>query len=573
MHSKNMLTHLSIHNYLIADHIELDFSRGMTVMTGETGAGKSVILDALALALGGRADRESFNIQGGKIDISACFHIPHSPEVQKWLQDKDLNNQEDCILRRVITSEGRSRGYINGVSLPISDLKFISQQLIDLHGQHGQQLLLNKQFHRTLLDNYGQCQLSAKKTNSLAQQYKTLIEQKKILISQSKILYEREALLRYQLAELEELNLLPNELKELEQLHRQLLHADNHLNICHDVVSICTTNEPNPLIDQISQCKKKLSELNETLPQVGTIIEMLSSAHIQLEEAVTELEHLTSQITADPEQQFSIEKRLDLIYTLARKHHITPEQLIEKQEELREELKKFALNDKQIEQINTEIKKRLDQYKSTAEQLSEKRERAAKKLSNDVTLQLKRLNMPHSQFLVSLTPNTSNTPSAQGLESIEFLISTNLNQPPKTLAKVASGGELSRISLAIQVITAQTSHTNTIIFDEIDVGISGKTAETVGNMLQKIGHTTQIVCITHQPQVAAKGHHHIHITKNISDLKTQIAMTYLSHDERTQEIARMLAGAKITTPSLAHAKEMLSKKPKPLSQEPQLETN
>ena len=568
-----MLTHLSIHNYLIADHLELDFSRGMTVMTGETGAGKSVILDALALALGGRADRESFNIHDKKIDISASFHISHSPEVLKWLQDRDLDNQENCILRRVITSEGRSRGYINGVSLPISDLKFISQQLIDLHGQHGQQLLLNKQFHGPLLDNFGQCQLKAKKTNTLAQHYKALIEQKKTLISQNETLRERESLLRYQLAELEELNLLPNELEQLEQLHRQLLHADNHLNICHDVVSICTTNEPNPLIEQISLCKKKLSELTESLPQVNTLIEMLSSAHIQLEETVTELEHLTSQITADPEQQLNIEKRLDLIYTLARKHHIEPEKLIEKYGAIQEELKKFELNDQQIEQINTEIKKLLEQYNVTAQQLSKERERAAKKLSNEVTLQLKRLDMPHSQFLVSLIPNPTSTPSAQGLESIDFLISTNLNQPPKALGKVASGGELSRISLAIQVITAQTSHTNTIIFDEIDVGISGKTAETVGNMLQKIGHTTQIVCITHQPQVAAKGHHHIHITKNISDLKTQIAMTYLSHDQRTQEIARMLAGAKITTPSLAHAKEMLSKKPKPLPQEPQLETH
>ncbi len=553
-----MLHQLSICDYAIVDQLELSIDQGMTVITGETGAGKSIMLDALGLAIGDRADSGCVRLGSARAEIRACFNIAHCEAARQWLQAHDLlMDDNECILRRVITKEGRSRGYINGTPSPLADLRAIGELLIDIHSQYEHQSLLKKYNHRVLLDGFAGAIPLAASVAGLARNYETVQKELDRLLSEKQAQEERIQLLSYQLKELEQLNLADGEITQMERDHRQLTNATATLETCHQISHICADNESVNVLQQLSRCVNQLSELSLDHPAIIQSMDMLASAQIQVEEAVGEINHFVDHFDADPARLQSIEERLGIVYELARKHRIQPDELLDKQRGLAHELEKIQCHDEMTSELESRLETLYRQYHEQAEKLSHQRHKAAVTLGKTISDRMRLLGMPRGLLKVSLTPLLSKAVVAGGQEEIEFLVTANPGQPPRPLVKVASGGELSRISLAIQVATAQTSHTPTLVFDEVDVGIGGGTAEVVGNMLREIGRGGQVLCVTHQPQVASKADHHLQVNKTLSKAASNTEITLLLGDYRIQEVARMLGGIEITRSTLAHAKEML----------------
>ena len=555
-----MLNQISINNYAIVDQLDLDIHPGMTVITGETGAGKSIMLDALGLALGDRADSHCVRTGAERAEILACFDLCNNPQAREWLKSRDYDsesNGNDCILRRVITKEGRSRGYINGTPATLADLKAIGEWLIDIHSQHAHQSLLKKSSHTLLLDNYSGTTELAKQVATIARQHSRINNQLNRLLSQRQEQDERIQLLSYQLQELEQLGLCQDEVETLEREHKEQSTAGETLAACHKVNQICANEDQGNLIQQFSVCIHQLSDLQIEHPGICNALDMLASAQIQVEEAVGELNHFIDHFDADPERVQFIEERLSAIYDLARKHRVQPEELLEKQQLLSTELEKIQCHDEQVMELENSLSTLVTQHQSLASELTKKRIKSAKKLEKQVTERIALLGMPRGGFTIQLAEIKHRIISPFGHEEVEFLVSTNPGQPERPLAKVASGGELSRISLAIQVIIAQTVHTHTMVFDEIDVGIGGGTAEIVGNMLRELGDNGQILCVTHQPQVASRGHQHLHVSKILGKSTSSSQIKGLDGNHRIQEVARMLGGLEMTASTLNHAKEML----------------
>ena len=552
-----MLTQLSISNFAIVDQLDLDIESGMTVITGETGAGKSIMLDALGLATGDRADPECIRTGSGRAEIHACFDLTHCPDAIKWLENKELLSDNECILRRVITKEGRSRAYINGTPSPLSDLRGIGELLVDIHGQHESQSLLKKNSHRLLLDDYANTRKLATDVAFIAHQHNRLQTELNELLNSQQEQHERVQLLTYQLEEFEQLSLQEGELTELEKELQQLTQAEATLSACHQINHICSDSDAGNLLQQLTHCLHLLGDLSVDHPAINSTMDMFSSAHIQVEEAVGELNHFIDHFDADPQRMQEVDERLSALYDLARKHRAQPEELLDKQQSLASELEKIQFSDEHADALQTKLDDLKHKYQAKAEKLSERRQKASRKLEKQVIARMSLLGMPRGQFNVSLTPNDTKTLSPLGQEDIEFLVTTNPGQPPRPLAKVASGGELSRISLAIQVITAQTSRIPSMVFDEVDVGIGGGTAEIVGSMLRELGEKSQVLCVTHQPQVASQGHQHLFVSKKHSQSASSTRITHLNGDHRINEIARMLGGVEITRSTLVHAEEML----------------
>ena len=555
-----MLNQISISNFAIVDHLSLDINPGMTAITGETGAGKSIMLDALGLALGGRADSNCIRDGSNRAEISACFDLQRIPAARQWLQERDYledNGASECILRRVITREGRSRGYINGTVVTLAELKALGELLIDIHSQHAHQSLLKKSNHTVLLDEFAGSLNLSRDVARAALDYRQTHEQLNALLSNQQEREERVQLLSYQLNELEQLHLQPGEVEQLEQEHRQQSQADATLSACHQVTQACTDDEGNNLLQQLSFCLHRLGDLQIDHSAITNSLEMLSSARIQVEEAVGELNHFIDHFEADPQRAREIEERLTAIFDLARKHRIQPEELLTKQQQISEELEKVQCHDEQVVALEQAMERLHRQHNQLAQKLSSQRQSAARKLEKLVSERIALLGMPKGKFCVGLTDIPERTVAAQGLESIEFLVTTNPGQAPRPLGKVASGGELSRISLAIQVIIAQSAATPTLVFDEVDVGIGGGTAEIVGSMLREVGKNGQVLCVTHQPQVASQAHQHLHVSKKMSRNTSSTRITQLDGEHRVHEIARMLGGIELTAPTLNHAQEML----------------
>ncbi|MGE8307895.1 MAG: DNA repair protein RecN, partial [Pseudomonas kermanshahensis] len=537
-----MLVHLSIHNYAIVEHLDLELARGMSVITGETGAGKSIMLDALGLALGDRADSGVVRPGADKADILATFDLADIPEARTWLAERDLDNDGPCILRRVITAEGRSRGYINGTPCPLSDLKSLGELLIDIHSQHEHQSLLKTDTHRRLLDEYAgaidlarQVQLAAKRWNQ------TRLELERLSNSGDEQ-RARHQLLSYQLEELDNLGLGENELVQLEQEHKNLTNAEALFGICRQVIDQCSESDSGNVLSALTSSLNRLGAATNSPKALGEAANLIASAQIQVEEAVGELNRFLDHFDADPMRLQALEERLDTIYTLARKHRVHPTELPHLQQRLMEELEGLNASDESIERLGEELAAYAQHYKERARELSALRQQAAQQLAVAVEQEVQRLGMPGGRFCIELTPNEGNDLSPHGLEQIELLVSANPGQPLKGLAKVASGGELSRISLAIQVITAQTSRIPTLVFDEVDVGIGGPTAEIVGQLLRRLGDRGQVLTVTHLPQVAAQGHHHLFVHKVRHSDTTHTAVASLGKRERVEEVARMLGG-------------------------------
>ncbi|KAF1056944.1 MAG: DNA repair protein RecN [Pseudomonas delhiensis] len=552
-----MLVHLSVHNYAIVEHLDLELAAGMTVITGETGAGKSIMLDALGLALGDRADSGAVRPGADKADILASFDVSAIAEARDWLAERDLEQDGPCILRRVITAEGRSRAYINGTPCPLGDLKSLGELLIDIHSQHEHQSLLKSDTHRRLLDEFAATQDLARQVHLAAQRWKQTHQELDRLSRSGDEQRSRHQLLSYQLEELENLALGENELEDLENQHKTLSNAGSLIAACRQVVEMCSESDAGNVLSALTSSLNRLTAFQSQPSALAEAVNLLSSAQIQVEEAIGELNRFVDHFDADPARLMQLEERLDAIYSLARKHRVQPTEVLELQQRLLDELEALNADDEAVERLTEELAAYARHYQEKADELSRVRQAAAPQLASAVETEMQRLGMPGGRFAIELRALSPDEPQTQGLEAVDFLVSANPGQPLKGLAKVASGGELSRISLAIQVITAQTSRIPTLVFDEVDVGIGGPTAEVVGQLLRRLGDRGQVLTVTHLPQVAAQGHQHLFVHKQRGSSETRTAVANLKKAERIEEIARMLGGVDLTRESLAHARKMV----------------
>lgn len=553
-----MLIQLTIQNFALVEQLDLDLQKGMTAITGETGAGKSIMLDALGLALGDRADPEAIRGGAERADISATFTLGDNGEALHWLRDHDFPEQDDlCILRRVLTRDGRSRAYINGQSTTLAELKTLGEMLIDIHSQHEHQSLLKTATHQRLLDAFGTLQDAARKVHDLASRARKLQQEITTLKTASATQAAQIELLGFQVQELDDLRLQADELPALEAEHKQLSHADEALGALQEVLAICNTDDE----FNLEQALRRVTSLLESLPFRNPLLEeaasMLSTALIQVEEAGSSLQRASEHIEQNPARLAEVDERLGVIHKLARKHKVAPVELYAHAQQLAAQLKGLGNAAGHAEALEQELAVVLKDYRAEAERLSQKRAKAAKQLEKAVNAQLARLGMATAVFSLDLHTQKDAEPALQGHDAAEFLVSTNPGQPPRPLAKIASGGELSRISLAIQVVTAQTSSIPTLVFDEVDVGIGGGTARAVGELLHELGGRGQILCVTHQPQVASQAHQHLLVSKSSSKNATVTSLVVLDKKQRITEIARMLGGDALTDKSLAHAKELL----------------
>ncbi|MBC6904224.1 DNA repair protein RecN [Saccharophagus sp. K07] len=548
-----MLTHLQVSDFTLVSQLSLDFGAGLTVLTGETGAGKSILLDALGLALGDRAEADKVRAGAERAEVTACFDISRLTQVQQWLRDADLD-ADDCIVRRVVTGEGRSRAYINGQLVTLTQLRELGDQLLDIHSQHEHQSLLQTATHRRLLDDYGRHQDLVEQVKAAFVRWQELETAAERVRTNSSELNARHQLLSYQVEELDQLGLAPGEVENLEGRQRQLAHAAQIQQSCQAVADMCNESDDS-MADRLHRALHLLNNLPFKSPRLAEVESMLQGALIQVQEAHSELHRELAGFEEQEDNLFEIEQRLSTVYEIARKHRVAPEALAELHEQLALELKGLQSGDEQLAQLEEASAKALADYRELAQRLSGARTKAAKALSKAVGQQLAALAMGHAVFEIALREQKE--PGRWGAETVEFLISTIPGQPAKPLAKIASGGELSRISLAIQVVVAKTSIIPTLVFDEVDAGIGGTTGDVVGQMLRQLGESAQILCVTHLAQVASKAHQHLKVEKTVSKKGASTAISRLEGEAKVVEIARMMGGGVESPQSLAHAREML----------------
>ncbi|KZX55002.1 DNA repair protein RecN [Halioglobus sp. HI00S01] len=547
-----MLSHISISNYTIVSELEMEFAAGMTVITGETGAGKSITLDALGLCLGDRADPKAVRHGAKRAEIAATFDISALPAASAWLDSRDLEGGDECLLRRVITAEGRSRAYINGSPSTLQDCAELGALLIDIHSQHAHQSLLRKPVQRALLDAYAGHQKLAADVEQSASNWLRAQRELELLTGSADEHASRAQLLAYQVDELDQLALGETELQELEQEQKLLANAEQILSSAHSALDLCDQQE-----NGTRRALQLLSDDAHAGDAADSARELLDSAAIQIAEARSEIQRHLDAVEIDPERLDIVQRRLETIYDVARKHRVMPEQVAEVHQRLREELDSLAGSEERIKELQGEMASLERAYAGQAKKLSSSRSRAAKKLVKAAQEVLATLAMAQCTLEIALTPRDNSAPHPHGVEDIEFLISTNPGTAPQGLGKIASGGELSRISLAIQVVTASAGTVPSMVFDEVDVGIGGAVAEVVGKLLRDLAGTAQVLCVTHLPQVAAQGQQHLQVSKQSNKDSVETRLSTLGQDEKVEEIARMLGGVKITEQTLAHAREML----------------
>jgi DNA repair protein RecN (Recombination protein N) len=547
-----MLSHISISNYTIVSQLEMEFASGMTVITGETGAGKSIMLDALGLCLGDRADPKAVRHECPRADITATFDIADIPAASAWLNSRDLLDGDECLMRRVVTAEGRSRAYINGSTSTLQDCAELGALLIDIHSQHAHQSMLRKPVQRELLDAYAGHQKLARQLEQTASDWLRAQRELELLTGAKDEQTARAQLLAYQVEELDDLALTEGELAELEQEQKLLANAEQILESAHAALDLCDAQETGT-----RQALQLLSGDTHTGPAAEGARELLDSAAIQLSEARSEIQRHIDGAEVNPERLDEVQRRLELIYDVARKHRVMPEEVMPLHQRLQEELAGLEGSTERIAQLQAEMQQLDEAYRKDADKLSKQRAKAGKKLVKSAAEILSSLAMAQCQLEIALQARESQAPHPHGNEDIEFLISTNPGAAPQPLGKIASGGELSRISLAIQVVTASTGTVPSMVFDEVDVGIGGAVAEVVGKLLRDLAGKAQVLCVTHLPQVAAQGHQHLQVSKSSSKKSVETSLTALQSESKVEEIARMLGGVKITKQTLAHAREML----------------
>ena len=551
-----MLLSITINNYTLVDSLEIEFSGGTTAITGETGAGKSLILDALSMALGDRADSSTIRQGKDRAQITTSFDISCISEAKKWLEHNDFSEGDECILRRIYTTEGRSKGYINGQPCTMQQLQQLGDILVDLHSQHEHQSLLRRNTHRKLLDEFNNSVELAEQVAGYFQDWHRATKKLHNLTERSDELTARRGLLEFQIEELQEFNLESNYLQQLELEQQNLANAEQIIQDSQKLLAISDQNETFNLRDGFNQSLSILSQLKHKPEALEEAEQLLQSGLIQVDEAVRCIEQHIDRFEANPQRLQQIEDELGLIFQLARKHRVDSYELGGKLDQLRLELEQLTAGDQNLEALQQQVDQYSDQYKKAATELSFIRQQGAVKMSEQINRQLQQLSMEGAELLVQLTPMEENNFKSYGLEEIEFLISTNPGQAHKPLAKVASGGELSRVSLAIQVVAAANSSIPTVVFDEVDVGIGGSTADIVGELLKQLGSKGQVISVTHQPQVAAHAHQHYVVSKITENSSAESNIDNLNKAQRIEELARMLGGAKVTEQTLSHASEL-----------------
>ncbi len=547
-----MLTHLLVCDFTLVERQEITFERGLTVLTGETGAGKSLLLEALSFVLGSRADVNKVRQGAEQAEVCASFDLTHLTKARNWLQEADLNGEE-CIIRRILHRDGRSRAQINGRPVTQTQVRALAALLVDIHSQHAHQALLMSSAQRKLLDAFGQHGPAVREVTHTFKALQACQQQLEALKNQSDELNARLQLLTYQAEELDTLNLKPGELDELEGQQKQLVHFEQTQHTCLQVIDTCVTAEE-AIATQLHRLTTQLKNLPHPSNAVEVARSLLNEAKIQVEEAARELERDTEE-ALDESALAEVEERLSAIYEVARKHRVAPEALVDLHTQVSEELQSLMGGDHTLEALEAQCDKALDAYQTAANQLSSLRNQTAKRLAKQVNQHLKSLAMANAELSVTL--QRSEQPTAYGGESVDFLISTVPGQPPLPLNKIVSGGELSRISLAIQMVTAKTAVTPTLIFDEVDVGIGGATGDVVGRLLRALSDNTQVLCVTHLAQVASKAHHHYTVEKVTRKKSVLTILHQLDEEGKIMEVARMMGGAIDSEQSLAHAREML----------------
>lgn len=552
-----MLLNLNIIDLAVVKSLDLDLEQGMSVLTGETGAGKSILLTALGLALGDRADSGYVRPDCKRAEINLEFDLADAPLAQQWLKDNELDAEQQCLIRRVINHDGRSKAYINNRPVTLQALQELSEKLVEIHGQHAHLTLLNADEQRRLLDAYAKNHPLLDSVNACYREWHQTSKELANLIKSSVDQTEREELLRYQLEELQQLDLANFNYAHLSEEHAKLANLGQILSTGQAQVDMLYENDQLSANQMLNHCLTELNHIAQFAPELNEICSMLSEAQIQVEEASLQLRRFLESQEADPQYLEDLENQIGIIQSLSRKHHVTPDELPELVGKLESELDGLTHSSERIDALTASAEQLLAQYHQLAAQLSAQRKLCGKKLQQQISAMIKELGMPQGEFLVDIGALDSTIPKLNGKDKIEFLVSANPGLPAKPLAKVASGGELSRISLAIQVTTSSDKTTPTMIFDEVDSGIGGGIAEIVGQKLRSLSHNRQVMCVTHLPQVAAQAHHHLYVEKNNRTDMTSSNVRLLETEERVEEIARMLGGINITANTLAHAKEML----------------
>lgn len=552
-----MLRSLQIRNFAIIDQLEVEFDEGMTVLTGETGAGKSILVDALGLVLGERAGNGLVRSGTKRAEFSAEFGLADLPQVKQWLDQQTLDQDDECVLRRVINADGRSRAFINGSAVSLQTLKTLGMQLLDIHGQHFHQSLGRRAVQRDLLDHFGDLMDRRDATELAYGKWQSLAKALQDLEAADADRESRLDLLEFQLGELDALDLKPGEPDALQSERQKLQNIGQLMEGVSGVLLNIYDSDAANAQGILSDACQTLEQLGAVDPQLEPILAMLADAGIQVSEAANALRRYADTIDMDPARRDWVEERLGAIQAVARKHRVEPDDLAEVHERIRVTLNELQTAEARGAELSDKTRKSAESFHRKAKALSGARQRAAVSFSAAVTETMAGLGMPGGIFEISVTECGQGKEKSHGIDAIEFLISANPGQAPMPLAKVASGGELSRMSLAIQVIASDGSTIPTMVFDEIDSGIGGGVAEIVGRRLNQLGDTRQVLCVTHLPQVAGVADHHYRINKISDGKSTRTSIARLSGDERIEELARMLGGVDITQKTREHAAEML----------------
>lgn len=551
-----MLRQLVINDLAVIDTLDLEFKSGMTVMTGETGAGKSILLDALGLILGDRADTTIIRGNSEKTDITAIFSISNNPSLITYLEEMNIEPDDELFIRRIISRDGRSRAYLNNTPVPVQTLREIGESLVDIHGQHAHQSLSRATTQRELLDQFGQHDDLLTSVTETYLEWKQVNQQLLNFESSGEDFEARLTLLKYQIDELTQLNTTNTEYAELSEEYKRLSHSQRLLDDCQKALDELSESESS-INDRLSQHQRNISELTSIDHTLDNISNLIDSAHIQIEEACSELRNYIDRFDADTSQLGQLENRLDKMYELARKHKIKPEALAEHLDLLITQLNQLEGGQEQHDLLQKKKNDLRVSYFELAQELRKKRKSAATKISNAITEKMHELGIG-GKFNIDIEAIEDETPHHYGMDKIVFMVSTNPGQPLRPITKIASGGELSRLSLAIQIIGSKDNGVPTLVFDEVDTGISGGIAEIVGKLLFSLAEHRQIFCVTHLAQVASCGHHHLRVSKFTKDGETFTQVHELNKQDRIDEIARMLAGMEITRESRANAEKMLT---------------
>jgi len=552
-----MLKQLHIQNLAIIEELELEFNKGMTVLTGETGAGKSILIDAIGLILGDRGDSSMVRDRNNKSEIVATFDISCIDEIQSVLDEQSIDNDGDeMVVRRVINRDGRSKAYINSSQIPIQLLKSIGEFLVDIHGQHAHQSLMKRTVQRSLLDHFANHMSLLNDVNNAYQVWKSIIVELEQIGTDSNTHESTIELLRYQVKELEDLSMDEGEYKTLEEEYKRLFNVNQLITVTHSVLEMLSENEVS--VDTVlNRAIYDLKGLQKSDMSTEKFVDLLDGVSIQLTDTIDEIRNYSETLEINPERLNEVDNRLNAMHDMARKHNIQAQELPDHLLQLQEKLQQLTNNQDSVEKLNEQQTLAKNKYFQSAGKLNKSRQKAALAMAKEITKQLKQLGMSDGKFIVEISSTEPEQPLRDGLDQIEYLVSLNPGFSPQPLRKVASGGELSRISLAIQMISKDANLTPTLIFDEVDAGIGGGTAETVGILLKDLAAKHQVFCVTHLPQVASQGTNHIQVNKYSKDNTTYTNVTMLDNTARVEEIARMLGGIRISKKTREHARELL----------------